>query len=90
MYRERQFVSGETETREPADQVWTASIRPVLKPVSSAPDVEAKSTPERQRRLEPREVPVEIEEHYHSDPGKRPRLTIRAVLLGLGEAFFPT
>jgi hypothetical protein len=24
------------------------------------------------------------EEHYHSNPGKRPRLTIRTVLLGLG------
>jgi hypothetical protein len=56
MYRERQLASGETEIREPADQ---ASIRPVLRPVSSAPDVEAKSTPERQRRLEPREMPVE-------------------------------
>ena len=80
MYRERQLASGETEIREPADQ---ASIRPVLRPVSSAPDVEAKSTPERQRRLEPREMPVErgalpLQSWQAAAPH------IRTVLLGLG------
>jgi len=84
MYQERQRFR-ETEGQGPADQGRTArGVHPALRPVPLAPEIEARSKPERPSRPEPREIPVEIKEHHHPDSGKRPRLTIRNVLLGLG------
>jgi membrane fusion protein (multidrug efflux system) len=81
MYRERQAIRG-TEGQESADEgTTTPRINPVLRPVKSAIGLEARSRPERQAPPEPRETLIDSERHRHS---KRPRLTIRSVLLGLG------
>jgi membrane fusion protein, multidrug efflux system len=85
MYRERQPVREELEGPQSPDQSRIAPrIYPALRSIASAPDLEARSEPKRPSRTDPREMPVEIEARHHSDSGRRPRLTIRNVLLGLG------
>src|SRR5262249_33649993 len=84
MYRDRQPLIDQIERHEAADQGRTASpIHPVLRSVTSATGLEARSKPvqpDDQTSSEPSELPVDSAEQRHS--GKRSRFTIRNVLLG--------
>jgi membrane fusion protein, multidrug efflux system len=83
MYRDRHAIREETEGQESADEgTTTPRIHPVLRPVKSAIGLEDRSKPERQTPPEPRETLIDSKGHPHS--AKRPRLTVRSVLLGLG------
>ena len=85
MYREREPVREKLgDTRCPDQSRIGPHISPALRSITSAPDLEATSMPEHPSRTDPREMPVEIGERYHSDSGWAPRLTIRNAVLGLG------
>lgn len=91
MYQGRRSVSEAIESSEAFDQGrvthGTGHTHLALRPVKSAPDLDAKKKQERPSPPETPRTPVEIEERYRSDDTahrQRPRLSIPKIAFGVG------